>query len=140
MSNVKPSARTNNSNFDSSTNVTMNHQQSVLNAVQLDQLLALLSFTEKNQNRTDQLANVGLDTTIFDQLCKKFMSIFPQKSDAFKVSVFLFRFDNFLEICYTLSVPLPILYIDLLIVGRNCYIRTSPSSRFTYTYLQNWWN
>ena len=100
MSNVKPSARTNNSNFDSSTNVTMNHQQSVLNAVQLDQLLALLSFTEKNQNRTDQLANVGLDTTIFDQLCKKFMSIFPQKSDAFKVSVFRFRFNNFLEIFF----------------------------------------
>lgn len=97
MSNVRHSAGTSNSNFDSSTNVTMNYQQSVLNAVQLDQLLALLSYSQRNQNRTDQLANVGLDTTIFEQLCKKFMSIFPQKSDAFKVSVFLFRFDNFLE-------------------------------------------
>ena len=69
----------------SNVNNTMNAPQGVLTAVQLDQLLSLLSYSVKNKNRTDQLANIGLETTILDQLCQKFSSIFPQKTDAFKV-------------------------------------------------------
>ena len=86
MSDVKHSITSNNSNANITTNVTMNEHQGALNAVQIDQLLSLLSYSVKNKNRTDQLANVGLEITILDQLCQKFSSIFPLKTDAFKVS------------------------------------------------------
>ena len=87
MSDVKHSISSNNSNANITTNVSMNEHQA-LNAVQIDQLLSLLSYSVKNKNRTDQLANVGLEITILDQLCQKFSSIFPLKTDAFKVSYF----------------------------------------------------
>ena len=87
MSDVKHSNSLNNSNANITTNVSMNEHQA-LNAVQIDQLLSLLSYSVKNKNRTDQLANVGLEITILDQLCQKFSSIFPLKTDAFKVSYF----------------------------------------------------
>ena len=88
MSDVKNSISSNNSNPNLSTNVSMNDHQGALNAVQIDQLLSLLSYSVKNKNRTDQLANVGLEITVLDQLCQKFSSTFPLKTDAFRVSCF----------------------------------------------------
>ena len=64
-----------------------NVNQSVLNATQIDQLLSLLSYSFKNKDRSDSLANVGLETLPLEALCQKFVTIFPQKSDAFKVKV-----------------------------------------------------
>ena len=63
--------------------------QSVLNAVQLDQLLSLLSYSSKNKSRTDSLANIGLETLTLENLCQRFSSIFSQKVDSFKVSICL---------------------------------------------------
>ena len=81
MSEAKHSIEISNSNDT----IKMNVQSGVLTAFQLDQLLSLLSYSVKNKSRSDQLANIGLETTILDQLCQKFSSIFPQKTDAFKV-------------------------------------------------------
>jgi len=64
-----------------------NIHQSVLSAVQLDLLLSLLSYSSKNKNRTDSLANIGLETLTLEALCQRFSSTFPQKSDAFKVNI-----------------------------------------------------
>ena len=63
-----------------------NINQGVLSATQLDHLLSFLSYSFKNKDRTDSLANVGLETLTLDVLCQRFSSVFPLKSDAFKVS------------------------------------------------------
>ena len=78
--------------------------QSVLNATQIDQLLSLLSYSFKNKDRSDSLANVGLETLPLEALCQKFVTIFPQKSDAFKVKAHC----NIIKlISYVLSFFLP---------------------------------
>ena len=85
MADVKHSTGSTNLIANNPTNAAMNDQQGALNAVQLDQLLSLLSYSVKNKNRTDQLASIGIETTILEQLCIKFSSTFPAKTDAFKV-------------------------------------------------------
>ena len=60
---------------------------SVLNPVQLDQLLSLLSYSSKNKNRTDSLANIGLEILTLENLCQRFSSTFSQKADSFKVNI-----------------------------------------------------
>ena len=57
----------------------------VLSAVQLDQLLSFLSYSNTNRDRTDSLANIGLETVTLEALCQRFAATFPLKSDAFKV-------------------------------------------------------
>ena len=69
-----------------STLSSSNEPQGVLNAIQLDQLLSFLSYSYTNKERTDSLANVGLETVTLEKLCQLFCSVFPLKSDAFRVS------------------------------------------------------
>ncbi len=60
----------------------------VLSAVQLDQLLSFLSYSNTNRDRTDSLANIGLESVTLEALCQRFAATFPLKSDAFKVRLF----------------------------------------------------
>ena len=65
---------------------TTNGWEGVLSAVQLDQLLSFLSYSNTNRDRTDSLANIGLETVTLEALCQRFAATFPLKSDAFKVT------------------------------------------------------
>ena len=65
--------------------VQTNGCEGVLSPVQLDQLLSFLSYSNTNKDRTDLLANIGLETIPLEALCQRFTATFPLKSDAFKV-------------------------------------------------------